>query len=592
MPDAAQTDSLPEAARLVTRLPQLRAHMVDALYRIMLVGGGVLVAGNIARALATGWKPLYLVYVALYLIFVSLHVLRAHVALWVRESFAVGLMFVGGTAGYLQFGPIGNTNPVYLGVIFIAAAFYGMRAAIWAAAGCVVTLGVATAAFHLSGRPVGFDPAAYLHNPLSWVAACATVLAIGALVVVQSSRLLEWLADWILTGREANRVLGDQVQAQARIETELRLSEQMFAAAFRASPDWISLHRMDDGAILEVNPAFERLTGYAHDAVLGRDPAQLPIWQLPEDWARVRRAAADDRPLFDLPVQMRAADGRQRELLVNARRTEAGGLTAILVVARDVTEPNRARHGRDALRAELERRVAERTEALRAARAELEGFVASASLDLRAPLRAIESEERELRAALAGRVDAEGTELLGRLERASQQATQLVDSLIELARVNRREPAREPVDLGAMAAELVDTLRRGEPGRQVEVRIDADLHAVGDAELMRAALGQLLSNAWKFTAGTPQACIEFCRGGEAGEFVVRDNGAGFDMAYAAKLFRPFERLHPPGAFPGLGIGLALAASAIHRHGGAIHAESAPDRGATFRFTLAPRPEAA
>lgn len=138
-----------------------------------------------------------------------------------------------------------------------------------------------------------------------------------------------------------------------------------------------------------------------------------------------------------------------------------------------------------------------------------------------------------------------------------------------------------------MAGEIIGELRRGEPGRQVEVRIDAELRAKGDAELIRAALVQLLSNAWKFTAGADGARIEFCRGAGAGEFVLRDNGAGFDMAYSAKLFLPFERLHAPGAFPGLGIGLALAASAIHRHGGAIRAESAPGRGATFHFTFAP-----
>lgn len=568
-------------------LPMLRARMVDTLYGAMVVLGGLLVGGNVARALSTGWKPLYFAYLGLYLVVVLLFVLRERLPFWLREGFAVSVMLVGGTAGFANFGLLGNTVPVFLCVIFIAATLYGLRAGIAVTALCALALSVVATAILLGGLRPPVDPQAFFFNPTSWLAAGLTVLAISGIVVLQASRLLEWLADWILTGREANRVLAGQVQSQARIETELRLSEQMFAAAFRASPDWISLHRMDDGAFLEVNPAFERLTGYAHDAVLGRDPAQLPIWALPEDWARVRRAAVDARPLLDLPVHMRAADGRQRELLVNARRTEAGGLTAILVVARDVTEPNRARHGRDALRTELERRVAERTDALHAARTELEGFVASASQDLRAPLRAVEAEERELREALGASLGAEDRELLGRLQRASQQATALVESLIELARINRREPAREPVDLGTLAGEIIGELRRGEPGRQVEAVIEPGLDATGDMALMRAALVQLLSNAWKFTAGAEAARIEFCRGARAGEFVVRDNGAGFDMAYAAKLFLPFERLHAPGAFPGQGIGLALAASAIHRHGGAIRAESAPGRGAAFQFTFAP-----
>lgn len=413
-----------EPAPLAMGLPMLRARMVSTLYGAMVVLGGLLVAGNVARALSTGWKPLYFAYLGLYAVVVLIFVLRDRLAFWLREGFAVSVMLLGGTAGFANFGLLGNTVPVFLCVIFIAATLYGLRAAVAVTGLCALAMVVVATAVFLGGLQPAVDPQAFLLNPTSWLAADLTVLVISGIVVLQASRLLEWLADWILA---------EQAQAQARIETELRLSEQMFAAAFRASPDWISLHRMDDGAFLEANPAFEWLTGYAHDAVLGRDPAQLPIWQLPEDWARVRRAAADDRPLLDLPVQMRAADGRQRELLVNARRTEAGGLKAILVVARDVTEPNRARHGRDALRAELERRVAEHTNALQMARTELEGFVASASQDLRAPLRAIEAEERELREALGAGPGTEDRELLGRLQRASQQATALVDSLIATA---------------------------------------------------------------------------------------------------------------------------------------------------------------
>jgi len=573
-------------------LPLLRARMVDMLYAAMVLMGGLLVAGNVARAFSTGWKPLYFAYLGLYAVVVLIFVLRGRLPFWLREGFAVSVMLLGGTAGFANFGLLGNTIPVFMCVIFIAATLYGLRGGVAVAGLCVLVLAVVASAILLGILQPPIDPQAFLVDPTSWLAAGITVTAIGGLLVLQASRLLEWLADWILAGRAAHRVLDEQLRAQERIESELRLSEQMFAAAFRASPDWISLHRMDDGLFLEVNPAFERLTGYAHDAVLGRDPAALPIWHVPEDWARVRRACADDRPLHDLPVMLRAAEGRQRDVLLSARRTEAGGQSAILVVARDVTERNRARQGRDALRTELERRVAERSDALHAARGELDGFVASASQDLREPLRAIGAEERELRASLATKLGSEDRELLGRLERAAQQATQLVDSLIELARVNRREPAREPVDLGAMAKEIIGELRCGAPGRAVELVIEARLVAEGDAALMQAALGQLLSNAWKFTVGATAARIEFCRGAGAGEFVVRDNGAGFDMAYAAKLFRPFERLHAPGTFPGLGIGLALAASAIHRHGGTIRAESAPGRGAAFHFTLAPEPDAA
>lgn len=577
---------------LSARLPALRAHMVDALYPVLMIAGGLLVGGNVLRALSTGWKPLYAVYLLFYACVVLIWLLRARVPLWLREGYAVGVMLVGGAAGFTQFGPVGNTNPVFLGVIFIAAALYGLRIGIFVTLGCVFVLASISVAVHVGDRLPPIDVSAFLANPTSWVAAAATVVAIGSMLVLQASRLLEWFADYILAGREAERVLAEQVRAHERVAIDLRRSEQLFTSAFRASPDWISLHRLEDGSFLEVNPAFERLTGYAHDAVIGRDPGELSIWQRPGAWSALRDACTGENPPRDLPVEVRSAEGRQCELLFSASRTEAGGAWAILVVARDVTERNRARRGRDALRAELERRVGERTEALQAARVDLEGFVASASRDLRAPLQVIEAEERALREALAGRLDGEAAGLLGRLGRASEQAARLVDSLIELARINRREPLRERVDLGAMARELLARLAREAPGRSVEVEIADDLVATGDPALLRAALEQLLANAWKFTAAAATPRIEVAHGARPGEFVVRDNGSGFDMAYASKLFRPFERLHAPGAYAGLGIGLALAASAIHRHGGSISAESAPGRGAVFRFALDAGPPAA
>lgn len=164
---------------------------------------------------------------------------------------------------------------------------------------------------------------------------------------------------------------------------------------------------------------------------------------------------------------------------------------------------------------------------------------------------------------------------------------QLIDDLLRLSRLSRTDLQREPVDLSALAAEVVDTLRLAEPGRDVTVELAPGLRAEGDARLLRVLLENLLGNAWKFTSKRSEARIElFAEEGDGRtHYGVRDNGVGFDMAYASKLFSPFQRLHRPEDFPGTGIGLATVQRIVHRHGGDIHAESSPGQGATFTFTL-------
>lgn len=163
----------------------------------------------------------------------------------------------------------------------------------------------------------------------------------------------------------------------------------------------------------------------------------------------------------------------------------------------------------------------------------------------------------------------------------------IIDSLLELARLSRLELRPAAVDLSALARELAGELGKREPGRAVELVIAPGLAAKGDAELLRLALGNLLENAWKFTSRRPSARVELGAAREEGQraFFVSDDGAGFDMARSERLFKPFERLHSEAEFPGFGVGLSLAARIIARHGGKIWARSAPERGATFFFTL-------
>ena len=232
---------------------------------------------------------------------------------------------------------------------------------------------------------------------------------------------------------------------------------------------------------------------------------------------------------------------------------------------------------------ELERRGAE----LEAVNRELESFSYSVSHDLRAPLRVIDGFSHALLEDYSGKLDAEGEDYLRRVRAASQQMGQLIDDLLLLSRVTRTDIRREPVDLSAMARSIIEELRASEPERRVEFTVAEKLSALGDGRLLRIALENLLGNAWKFTARREDARVEFGateRDGQA-VYYVRDNGAGFDMDYAGKLFGPFQRLHHAEEFEGTGVGLATVQRVVSRHGGRVWAEGVVNRGATFYFTL-------
>lgn len=226
----------------------------------------------------------------------------------------------------------------------------------------------------------------------------------------------------------------------------------------------------------------------------------------------------------------------------------------------------------------LERRVEERTAQLQLANDELEAFTSAVSHDLRAPLRAVSGFAAQLREEHR---DALGAPLT-KVENAAARAQALVTDLLALSRVSRTPIARERVDVSALATEIVTELRATAPAREVTVAIEAGLVVDGDPTLVRAALDNLIGNAWKYTAKRHDARIEVGRTGD-GALFVRDNGVGFDMTYADKLFVPFHRLHSE--FEGTGIGLATVERIARRHNGRVWADAAPDRGATFYLVL-------
>ena len=236
------------------------------------------------------------------------------------------------------------------------------------------------------------------------------------------------------------------------------------------------------------------------------------------------------------------------------------------------------------LNVELERRVEERTKQLEAANKELESFSYSVSHDLRAPLRAIDGFSQALLEDYGDGFDDRARSYLDRVRRAAQRMADLIDALLKLAKVARTPIGFSKVDISATASAAVAELRDGEPDRTVEVRIEPGLTASGEPHLLHIVLANLLGNAWKFTRHTPHPQVRVGKNGE-GEFYVADNGAGFDAAYAHKLFGAFARLHSGDEYEGTGIGLATVARIIHRHGGSLRAEGAIENGATFYFTL-------
>ena len=366
----------------------------------------------------------------------------------------------------------------------------------------------------------------------------------------------------------------------SRVDTEaaLRESEQRYRLLFENAGEAIYVVEAEGervGAMVEANAAAARMHGYTVAELLTLNVAAL----LPPDQAKttaggVRGVHAQGWKSGEV-VHVRR-DGTPFPAEYTAGPLEVRGKRCILVFLRDVTAH---RHALEDLQ-----RAKELAES---AGRELEAFSYSVAHDLRAPLRAIDGFSHILLDEHAAQLDPEGRHFLKSVRASAQHMAHLIDDLLTLAHVTRSELRREDVDLGALAHAAAARLREREPAREVELVVAEGLHAVGDRRLLGIALDNLLANAWKFTGKRPRARVEVgvLPGAGVAVHFVRDDGAGFDMAYAAKLFGVFQRLHTPAEFEGTGIGLATVQRIVLRHGGRIWAEGAVDRGATVYFTL-------
>ena len=325
-----------------------------------------------------------------------------------------------------------------------------------------------------------------------------------------------------------------------------------------------------------LQPSFERFLDLVH----------------PDDRTMVQQAfdaSVKDRRTYNVVHRVLLPGGRVKYVRERGA-TEYDGDRPVrsMGTVLDITEVRTAQLALQQLNDELESRVTERTRELAQANRELEAFAYSVSHDLRTPLRSIHGFACVLEEEEAGQLSDAGRKHLKRIQDGSRRMGQLITDLLSLTHLNRARMHQEPVNLSELALSIAGELRRSEPQREVDWHIDVGLQAMADPGLMRVVLQNLLGNAWKYTSQTPQARISFTREkGAAGmtTFCVRDNGAGFDMAYAGQLFQPFRRLHAHHEFEGSGVGLATVSRVIRRHGGEVRGEGAVGQGAAFYFTL-------
>jgi PAS domain S-box-containing protein len=386
-----------------------------------------------------------------------------------------------------------------------------------------------------------------------------------------------------LNGKECALVTSNDTTESKRMIEALRESEEKFNKAFQASPDIAAIISRDDHKYIEVNKNFLDFLGHSRDEVIGHTPTEIGLWADDKERERMVKIILKQENLHNEEFRMRTKSGEIRIGLQSSENINIGGKPCSITMIVDITERKRMEEKLKQTLTELEESSAQLT----ATNKELETFSYSVSHDLRSPLRSIDGFSQALLEDYQEILDDTGKDYLQRLRNASQKMGELIDGILKLSRLTRNEMHKEEIDLSGLVEEISTRLQEDEPKRHAQFIIKKGLVTQGDPQMVRALMENLVGNAWKFTKNREEAQIEFGteKNGAKTTYYINDNGVGFDMTYADKLFGAFQRLHDASEFPGTGIGLATVQRIINRHGGNIWAEGAVDKGATFYFTL-------
>jgi PAS domain S-box-containing protein len=399
-----------------------------------------------------------------------------------------------------------------------------------------------------------------------------------------------------LTRDEAGRPLGilgilwDITEHKQDVEALQNIAQRLLLATTSANIgvwDWDFL----SGSMTWDDRMFE-LYGASHGEIQGT----VQDWKdalHPDDLERAIsecEAAIRGEAPFGTEFRVKHRDGAIHWIKANALvlRDQHGKPVRMIGLNQDITEQRKAQDEVHCLNQSLEKRVQERTAQLEVANKELEAFSYSVSHDLRSPLRSIDGFSRVLTEDYQDKLDENGKHYLSRIQLGTQRMGHLIDDLLKLSKTSRHEMTVSECDLSRLCSQVVGDLADLNPERRIEVIIQPGMLVQADHRLIRVVLENLLGNAWKFTSKSEAPRIEvgeIVSSGGKRTFFIRDNGAGFDMAYADKLFNAFQRLHASSDFEGTGIGLAIVQRIIHRHGGRVWAEAKPDEGATFYFAI-------
>ena len=384
-------------------------------------------------------------------------------------------------------------------------------------------------------------------------------------------------------------ILSVDISERKRSESALRDSQLLLRQVIDLVPHFI-FAKDSRSRHMFVNSACAAANGMTAEQMIGLDDLQLVA-----DRTQAELFMQNDRRVIEQGVAIDSEElltdrtGKTRILhTVKIPFTPPGtSEKALMGVAVDITELKRAEDEIRLLNTGLERRVEERTAELQAANKELEAFAYAVSHDLRAPLRALSGFSQALREDFGSLLTGEAGKYLDQITMASRKMGELIEGILRLSRSVRGEVKREQCNLSSLAEQILADLARAEPGRRMAWTVEPGLTAWCDPRLMEIVLGNLLGNSWKYTARAAEPTIRFTAEHSNGEvtFCVADNGAGFDMNHAARLFQPFQRLHRQDEFPGIGIGLATVQRIINRHGGTIRAMGTPGKGAAFLFNV-------